>query len=127
MDKFREIFKRIISPDENRNSSAAHKKKKHAQLIYDRDPAQIWERVGELGDGAFGKVYKARNKQSGVYAAAKIVEKCSEEELDDYMVEIEILSECQHKNIIKIYESYFYNSQLWVSCLSKRANLMRKF
>lgn len=95
--------------------SGNSKKKKHAHLIRDRDPNQIWEIVGELGDGAFGKVYKARNKQTNVLAAAKIVEKCSEEELDDYMVEIDILSECKHKNIVELYEAYFYDSKLWVN------------
>ena len=27
-------------------------------VILDKDPSLIWEIVGELGDGAFGKVYK---------------------------------------------------------------------
>lgn len=96
------------------NSNGSNKKKKHTNLITDKDPTQIWEIVSEIGDGAFGKVYKAKNKTSGVLAAAKIVEKCSEEELDDYMVEIDILSECRHKNIVQIYEAYYYDSKLWV-------------
>lgn len=27
-------------------------------IITDKDPNVVWEIVGELGDGAFGKVYK---------------------------------------------------------------------
>ena len=27
-------------------------------IIRDQDPSELWEIVGELGDGAFGKVYK---------------------------------------------------------------------
>lgn len=27
-------------------------------IIRDKDPNHVWEIVGELGDGAFGKVYK---------------------------------------------------------------------
>ena len=92
-----------------------NKKKKYVHLIRDKDPANYWEIVGELGDGAFGKVYKARNKQTNVFAAAKIVEKCNEDELDDYMVEIDILSECKHKNIVEIYEAYYYDNKIWVS------------
>ena len=83
-------------------------------LILDKDPEQVWEVLGEIGDGAFGKVYKARNRQTGVLAAAKIVEKCTEDELEDYMIEIDILSECRHKNIVQIYEAYFFNQKLWV-------------
>ena len=98
----------------NGASSGSRKKKPHAHLIVDRDPAQVWTIVSEIGDGAFGKVYKARNAVSGVLAAAKIVEKCSEEDLDDYMIEIDILSECKHRNIIEIYEAYYYEQKLWV-------------
>ena len=38
-----------------------------------------------------------------------------ESELDDYMVEIDILTECRHKNIVGLYEAYFYDQALWVS------------
>ena len=100
----------------NSNQNGHGKKKKHFNnLILDKDPTHIWEIVSEIGDGAFGKVYKAKNKISGVLAAAKIVEKCTEEDLEDYMIEIDILSECNHKNIVKIYEAYFYDSKLWVN------------
>jgi serine/threonine protein kinase len=105
----------------DRNSSAAAiygnkaKSKKQNNLIFDTDPTSIWEIVCEIGDGAFGKVYKARNKVTGIFAAAKIVDKCSEDELDDYMVEIDILSSCKHNNIVEIYEAYYYDQKLWVS------------
>jgi STE20-like kinase len=96
------------------NGTHQNRKKKYSNLIMDKDPTQIWEIVNEIGDGAFGKVYKARNKANGIFAAAKIVEKCSQDELDDYMIEIDILSECKHKNIVEIYEAYYYDSKLWM-------------
>lgn len=96
------------------NGAHNNRKKKFSNLIMDKDPTLVWEIVNEIGDGAFGKVYKARNKISGVFAAAKIVEKCSQDELDDYMIEIDILSECKHKNIVEIYEAYYYDSKLWM-------------
>ena len=90
------------------------KRKKYPHVIMDRDPAQTWEIICEIGNGAFSKVFKARNKQTGVLAAAKIVEDCTEEDLDDYMAEIEILSEFRHPNIVQLYEAYFYSQSLWV-------------
>ncbi len=60
-------------------------------------------------------MYKARNKLYGTFAAAKIVEKCTEEELEDYIVEIEILKECKaNDKIVKLYEAYFYDQKLWL-------------
>jgi len=38
-----------------------------------------------------------------------------ETELEEYSVEIDILSQCRHKNILGIYESYYFNSKLCVS------------
>ena len=40
------------------------KKSKNSNFIKrDQDPNLLWEIVGELGDGAFGKVYKVRRQQ----------------------------------------------------------------
>ena len=73
---FEKLKKKLFMPSSNDNdrlNSTHGKKKKHAHLIRDKDPTNYWDIVGELGDGAFGKVYKARNKQTNVFAAAKIV------------------------------------------------------
>lgn len=45
---FRKIFK--LGPDK--------KKKQYEHVHRDVNPEEIWEIIGELGDGAFGKVYK---------------------------------------------------------------------
>jgi serine/threonine protein kinase len=139
LDKLKKKFFNPISSSSSSNNEDRqtsnnnnNKKKKHAHLIRDKDPKSIWEIVGELGDGAFGKVYKARNKQTNVFAAAKIVDKCNEDELEDYMIEIDILSECKHKNIVELYEAYFYDSKIWVinhlsSSLSLLISLLKFF
>ena len=112
LDKLKK--KLFNSINDNRRQTSNNKKKKYPYLIRDLDPKNIWEIVQVLGDGAFGKVYKVLNKQTNVFAAAKIVEKCNEDELDDYMVEINILSECKHKNIVELYEAYYFDSKIWV-------------
>ncbi|KAM4748793.1 serine/threonine-protein kinase 10 [Rhinophrynus dorsalis] len=80
----------------------------------DLDPNQVWEIIGELGDGAFGKVYKAKNRETGVLAAAKVIETKSEEELEDYMVEIEILATCDHHYIVKLLGAFYFDGKLWI-------------
>lgn len=58
---------------------------------------------------------QAQHKISGILAAAKICEIQQEEDLDDFVVEIDILSECKHKNIVELLEAYVYQDKLWVS------------
>uniref|UniRef100_A0A8C7TKC3 non-specific serine/threonine protein kinase n=1 Tax=Oncorhynchus mykiss TaxID=8022 RepID=A0A8C7TKC3_ONCMY len=102
---FRKIFK----------LGAEKKKKQYEHVHRDENPEEIWEIIGELGDGAFGKVYKAQNKQTGILAAAKVIDTKTEEELEDYMVEIDILASCDHHNIVKLLDAFYYDSKLWVT------------
>ncbi|KAK6034757.1 hypothetical protein COOONC_27737 [Cooperia oncophora] len=83
------------------------------------DPKEFWEMVGDLGDGAFGKVEKAVSKTDPcLFAAAKGIEIREGEELEDFLVEIEILTSCKHENIVNLYACYFFEKKLHVSCLS---------
>ncbi|XP_060693087.1 serine/threonine-protein kinase 10 isoform X1 [Hemiscyllium ocellatum] len=90
------------------------KNKQYEHVRRDCNPEESWQVVGELGDGAFGKVYKAINKETGELAAAKVIEVKSEEELEDYMVEIEILASCNHIYIVKQLDAFFYENKLWI-------------
>uniref|UniRef100_A0A669C965 non-specific serine/threonine protein kinase n=1 Tax=Oreochromis niloticus TaxID=8128 RepID=A0A669C965_ORENI len=101
---FRKIFK----------LGAEKKKKQYEHVRRDENPEEIWEIIGELGDGAFGKVFKAQNKQTGILAAAKVIDTKTEEELEDYMVEIDILASCDHQNIVKLLDAFYYESKLWI-------------
>lgn len=59
-------------------------------------------------------VLKAQNINTGKMAAAKICECKEEEELEDFVVEIDILAECRHPNIVELLEAYFFEGNLWV-------------
>ncbi|KAM3865119.1 STE20-like serine/threonine-protein kinase [Diretmus argenteus] len=101
---FRKIFK----------LGSEKKKKQYEHVHRDENPEEIWEIIGELGDGAFGKVYKAQNKETGILAAAKVIDTKTEEELEDYMVEIDILASCNHHNIVKLLDAFYYDGKLWI-------------
>ncbi|XP_056673740.1 STE20-like serine/threonine-protein kinase [Monodelphis domestica] len=91
------------------------KKAKHyANVKRDVNPYDVWELVGELGEGAFGKVFKAQNKETGVLAAAKVIETQSEEELEDYIMEIDILAGCDHPNIVQLLDALYWEGKLWI-------------
>ncbi|KFM74286.1 STE20-like serine/threonine-protein kinase, partial [Stegodyphus mimosarum] len=100
---FRKIFNiGNVSGSENK------RKKIYNNIRFNEDPEDFWEVIGELGDGAFGKVYKALNKESKDCAAAKICELKGEDDLDDFTVEIDILTECRHPNIVGLKEAFFH-------------------
>lgn len=101
-------------------SGEAKKKRLYNNIRMDTDPAEFWDMIGELGDGAFGKVYKAQNKETGRLAAAKMCTLEDEENLSDHMVEIDILSEIRHRNIVELYEAFSIDDKLWVSSLLAR-------
>ncbi|TMS14404.1 Serine/threonine-protein kinase 10 [Larimichthys crocea] len=90
------------------------KVKQYEHVHRDINPNDLWEIIGELGDGAFGKVYKAKNKETGALAAAKQIETKCEEELEDYMVEIDILAKCDHRYIVKLLDAFYHDNTLWV-------------
>ncbi|PNF33494.1 hypothetical protein B7P43_G00558 [Cryptotermes secundus] len=95
-------------------ANEAKKKKVFNNIKMDCNPEDFWEMVGELGDGAFGKVYKAQNLQNGRFAAAKMCALEGEDDLSDFMIEIDILSECKHPNIVDLHEAFFNDGKLWM-------------
>ncbi|VDO78365.1 unnamed protein product [Soboliphyme baturini] len=108
IDKFLNLF-RYTNPsvDYRRSSAFQH-------IVCDVDPRQSWELIEEIGDGAFGKVQKARHRTTGVLSAAKAIELKQDDELSDFLVEIEILTECHHKNVVGLHEAYFFERNLWM-------------
>uniref|UniRef100_A0A182V124 Protein kinase domain-containing protein n=1 Tax=Anopheles merus TaxID=30066 RepID=A0A182V124_ANOME len=95
-------------------SGEAKKKRIFNNIRMDTDPADFWDMIGELGDGAFGKVYKAQNRETKQLAAAKMCTLEDEENLSDHMVEIDILSEIKHPNIVGLYEAFSIDDKLWM-------------
>ena len=64
----------------------AKKKRFYNNIKININPEDVWEIVSELGDGAFGKVYKALHREKKVFAAAKICKLEGENDLNDFMV-----------------------------------------
>ena len=114
LKRLKNIFSTSIGDDaiHSKNSNANLLKKKG--LFKEQSPQTEWKLIKELGDGAFGKVYQAYNEQKNQYAAAKVIEDCTDDELPEHTVEISILSECNHPDIIGFYISYYYEKKLYI-------------
>jgi STE20-like kinase len=114
LKRLKNIFSISVSDDTfpPKNSDGNFLQKKH--LYKEQSPLNEWKLIKELGDGAFGKVYQAYNEQKKQNAAVKIIEDCTDEELPDHLVEVDILKECNHKNIIRLYDSYYDEKKLYI-------------
>uniref|UniRef100_A0A915CZR5 Protein kinase domain-containing protein n=1 Tax=Ditylenchus dipsaci TaxID=166011 RepID=A0A915CZR5_9BILA len=77
------------------------------------DPNCLWDILDEIGDGAFGKVKKVCCKQDPtVFAAIKTIDVDHTQDLDDLLVEIEILSQCKHDNLVRLLACYLFGDKL---------------
>ena len=77
------------------------------------DPTDAWLTLGEIGDGAFGKVYRVKDRKSNLTAAAKIIP-VNDDDLKEHYTEIDILSRASTDHIIKLHSAVLFNGKLWI-------------
>lgn len=66
----------------------------------------------KIGEGAFGRVFKALTLPNKEVRAIKII---SGEYASNHEQELEILKECDHPNIVRLYEAYVHENYLYVA------------
>eukprot|EP00007_Cunea_sp_BSH-02190019_P003150 CAMPEP_0174238248 /NCGR_PEP_ID=MMETSP0417-20130205/10669_1 /TAXON_ID=242541 /ORGANISM="Mayorella sp, Strain BSH-02190019" /LENGTH=308 /DNA_ID=CAMNT_0015317065 /DNA_START=75 /DNA_END=998 /DNA_ORIENTATION=- len=80
-----------------------------------KDVFAAYDLIEVIGQGAFGKVYSAKNKTTGELVAVKEIElDQSDEDFEDIQLEIQILSGCRSEYITRYQGSYVSGSRLWL-------------
>lgn len=64
----------------------------------------------KIGEGGFGSVYKGRLK-GGKIAAIKVLSAESRQGVREFLTEINVISEIEHENLVKLYGCCLQNSQ----------------
>jgi CTD kinase subunit alpha len=80
-------------------------------------PGELYTILSQVGEGTFGKVYKARNTLTRVHVALKRIR--MEIERDGFPVtamrEIKLLQSLRHGNVVRLYEMMVSNGRLLIS------------
>ncbi|KAI0053539.1 Pkinase-domain-containing protein [Auriscalpium vulgare] len=86
----------------------------HTPTRGDRD--ELYSIVSQVGEGTFGKVYKARNTTNGLNVALKRIR--MEAERDGFPVtamrEIKLLQSLRHDNVVRLYEMMVSNGSVYM-------------
>ncbi|DAZ95023.1 TPA: hypothetical protein N0F65_003649 [Lagenidium giganteum] len=84
-------------------------------IQHDTNPEELYEVLERLGEGSYGKVYKAVNRETAQVIALKIVPVDSDEtDLSSLTKEISILECCSSPYIVQYHGSFLYDAQLWI-------------
>ncbi|KAL2860872.1 putative Ste20-like serine/threonine protein kinase [Aspergillus lucknowensis] len=79
------------------------------------DPEALYMKQNCIGGGSFGRVYKGVDKQTGKSVAIKIIDvENAEDEVEDIIQEIAILSELNSPYVTRYHGSYLKGSSLWI-------------
>ncbi|KAL4788223.1 kinase-like domain-containing protein [Aspergillus varians] len=79
------------------------------------DPETLYMKQNCIGGGSFGRVYKGVDKRNGKSVAIKIIDvENAEDEVEDIIQEIAILSELNSPYVTRYYGSYLKGSSLWI-------------
>ncbi|KAK2750134.1 putative protein serine/threonine kinase [Myotisia sp. PD_48] len=79
------------------------------------DPETLYTKQNCIGGGSFGRVYKGVDKRTGQSVAIKIIDvENADDEVEDIIQEISILSELCSPYVTKYHGSFLKGSDLWI-------------
>ena len=86
---------------------------KPTAVLSTNDPRDTYELVELLGEGSYGAVYKAVNRNDQSETAIKILP--AEEDTTKLEIEIKFLIEMKSEYVVSFIEGYNFEDEIWVS------------
>jgi len=84
------------------------------KICIDGHPDDKYDRDIELGAGAGGTVYLYFHKETKQRVAIKQIDMTKQPKKDMIVMEIKVMKELQHKNLVNFIEAYLIGTDLWV-------------
>ena len=84
-------------------------------MILETNPELIYEIIRKIGKGGSGIVFLVKDRTSGKYYALKRIYISSEQQHTLILNEISMTKSSQNPFVVKYYESYSFNSHLWIT------------
>ncbi|TRY75265.1 hypothetical protein TCAL_08306 [Tigriopus californicus] len=101
-------------PRVTRNISEEDTLSEMKALCTDRDPSDVYDRDIVLGSGAAGTVFLAKHKQTGQRVAIKIIDLLKQPKKEMILMELKVMNELQHPNLVNYIECFLVEDDLWV-------------
>ncbi|OQR98450.1 protein kinase [Achlya hypogyna] len=78
-------------------------------------PTEVYEVLALLGEGSYGKVYKAMHRASARVVALKVVPvEADDKDMAELSKEIQILEKCQSPFIVQYHGSLLHDDGMWI-------------
>ena len=113
-EEIKERVKRPNGPLLGQNMTEEDFANKLSKICFKTDPFQKYKVTKKLGQGAGGKVYLATDLKTEAQVAIKEIRISTVDKKELLLMEITVMKELNHKNIINYIESYLENEMLWV-------------
>ena len=78
------------------------------------DPLKVFQNVVKIGEGSTGSVYRAFDPKRNVPVAIKRVVPKNDDDITLFKFEVAVMSSAFHNNLIKCYDSYKINDNLYI-------------